>query len=282
MISSRVGVARLVFPLIATSSLRVYANQAPHLRGPDSFIRNSLADAPELYHLLPRSRVFRLDRPVQTYEGEVELSSMTRGFVDKDAQRKIIIESATDLFLKYGFAGTTMEQVAEAAGVVKQTVYNHFPSKEWLFRAIIENVSGSLRAMLPSEPSPSAGFHECLLTFSKHFLRLMLQPRSLGLYRILISEAPRFPELAKVVFMTGANQTTRRLAGYLGDHAKANGVDIADPQLAAEQFIGLLRGNIQLRALLMVRPAPTETQLDRAAEAAVSHFIRAYRTSPSA
>jgi AcrR family transcriptional regulator len=206
---------------------------------------------------------------------------MPRGIVDKEIQEKIIIEAATDLFLKSGFAGTTMEQVAEAAGVVKQTVYNHFPSKEWLFRAMVENVSGELRAMLPLDPSPTADFRKCLLTFSKRFLRLMLQPTPLGLYRILISEAPRFPELAKIVFMTGANQTNRRLAGYLRDHAKANELDISDFQLAAEQFMGLLRGNIQLRALLMVDPQPTEAQLDRAANAAVNHFLRAYRIPSS-
>lgn len=202
---------------------------------------------------------------------------MSRVIPDKQHQAKTILAAATNVFMRSGFAGTSMEQVAAEAGVVKQTVYNHFPSKEWLFRAMIDSANEELRATLPAAPPPDSDIRQCLLAFGKHFLRLVVRPTSLGLHRMLITEAPRFPELAKLVFSTGASRTTGRLADYFREQVKARHIVVDDPQLAAEQFLGSLRGNIQLRILLMAGPPPSSAQIDRAAETAVDTFLRAHQ-----
>lgn len=202
---------------------------------------------------------------------------MSHSNLDKELQQKVIIAAATRVFMRSGFAGTTMDQVASEAGVVKQTVYNHFPSKDWLFKAMIDNNNEDLRSTIPVSLLPESDVRECLLAFSRQFLKIIVKPTSLGLHRMLISEAPRFPDLAKLVFSTGASRIARLLADYFRKQTKEKRICVADAPLAAEQFLGSLRGNIQLRLLLMAEGPPSEEQIDKMAETAVDNFIRAHR-----
>lgn len=202
------------------------------------------------------------------------------------AKHRQILEAATRVFLRDGYAAASMDAVAAEAGASKRTVYNHFGSKEALFGTIVRGrCDRLLRAMpLPDDPGPDeTGDHPraILTALARQFLELVLQPESLDMHRLLLGEAARQPELGRMFYRSGPARAAEALAGYLARQAArtdGGGLRIEDPRLAAEQFFGMVLGHVQLRALLGVEPSPDAARLDATVEAAVSAFLAAHRS----
>ena len=194
-------------------------------------------------------------------------------------KRAAVLDAATRLFLESGYAATSMEQVAAAAGVAKQTLYNQFGSKEALFRAIVEELVRELVG--PLAHAAARGEPERVLhAFGSRFMDLMLRPTSLALHRLLVAEANRIPELAHEVFESGPAQAVHALATWLRTQVAHGQLTVSEPALAAEQFLGMLTGHIQLRALFGVCERPDAAALDAAVTHAVETFLAAHRVRP--
>jgi AcrR family transcriptional regulator len=194
-------------------------------------------------------------------------------------KRAAVLDAAARLFLEAGYGATSMDQVAAAAGVAKQTLYNQFGSKEALFRAIVEDLVRELVG--PLAHAAAGGAPERVLeAFGRRFLGLMLRPSSLALHRLLVAETNRFPELAHAVFDAGPVQAVQALAGWLRAQHAHGRLAVAQPALAAEQFLGMLTGHIQLRALFGVCVHPGDAALDAAIAHAVATFLAAHRARP--
>ena len=187
-----------------------------------------------------------------------------------------IQQAGTDIFLLQGYTSATMDMIAAEAGVSKQTVYNHFENKERLFKAIIEELTTNLMAPLLVRDAAQCDPEEVLSGLARDFLALMLRPSSLALYRLIVSESARFPELGEEIYATGAGRMLGMLSDYLSRETRSGRLSVAQPALAAEQFIGMLTGRMQLRALLGVAPAPDEAELKCREEYAVSCFLALY------
>jgi TetR/AcrR family transcriptional repressor of mexJK operon len=187
-----------------------------------------------------------------------------------------IQQAGTDIFLLHGYASATMDMIAAEAGVSKQTVYNHFVSKEGLFKAIIEDLTGTLMAPLAVHDAAQSLPEQVLRALGRDFLALMLRPSSLALYRLIVSESARFPELGGEIYAVGAGRLLAMLSDYLSRETRTGRLSTAEPDLAAEQFIGMLTGRVQLRALLGVCPEPDEADLRRRVDHAVACFLALY------
>lgn len=187
-----------------------------------------------------------------------------------------IREAGTDIFLRHGYAAATMDMIAAEAGVSKQTVYNHFQNKEGLFKAIIEDLTATLMAPLVVRDAAISAPEQVLQRLGRDFLALMLRPSSLALYRLIVSESARFPELGDEIYAVGAGRVIAMLSDYLSWETRNGRLSVAAPELAAEQFIGMLTGRIQLRALLGVGPTPKEEELRHRADHAVAGFLALY------
>ncbi|MGH6944084.1 MAG: TetR/AcrR family transcriptional regulator [Geminicoccaceae bacterium] len=186
-----------------------------------------------------------------------------------------IMDAAKGAFLREGYSAS-MDQVAAEAGVSKQTVYNHFGSKEGLFRAIVEELSSELLEVLVERVGARADPTGTLEAFARRFLTLLLMPSSLALHRMLVAEAPRFPDLAREIYVGGPARAVDQLAIYLAEESHNGTLAVEDPPLAAEQFFGSLRGNLQLRALLGVGAAPGAPEIERAVDHAVRNLVRSH------
>jgi hypothetical protein len=92
---------------------------------------------------------------------------------------------------------------------------------------------------------------------------------------MLVAEAPRFPDLAREIYLGGPARGASELALYLAQESRKGTLAVADPALAAEQFFGALCGHLQLRALLSPDDAPGEAEIERAIGHAVRGFLRA-------
>jgi TetR/AcrR family transcriptional repressor of mexJK operon len=190
-----------------------------------------------------------------------------------------ILDAAKRVFLRAGYSAS-MDLVSTEAGVSKQTVYNHFASKEGLFRAIVDDLASELLDVLVERVSTRADPARTLEALARRFLKLLLMPSSLALHRMLVAEAPRFPDLAREIYLGGPARAVDELASYLKEQSRRGMLAVEDPALAAEQFFGALRGNLQLRALLDPRDMPDEVEIEQAVTHAVRSFLNA-RTVPA-
>jgi len=187
-----------------------------------------------------------------------------------------ILAAARAVFLEVGYGAAGMDEIARRAGVAKQTIYNHFGGKDALFGEIITRLCDDLLRPL-SRPEPRARAPQAALTaLAREVMALMLEPSSLALHRLLMAEAPRFPELGRAAWRAGGERPVEALAGYLDEQTRQGALDVADPTLAAEQFFGLLVGHIQVRALLGIEAEPTAAARQAAIDEAVRTFLARY------
>ena len=208
------------------------------------------------------------------------MASQVADMSARTANRASIIAAATRLFARNGYAAS-MEHIAAEARVAKQTVYNHFASKEALLTAIVDTLVDRLGGALPEPDSGIDDPHATLLDYARRLVAILVQPEALGLHRVLIAGAPHHPELARIAYQTGVVQSTQRLARYLRGQTARGALAVPDPDLAAEQLLGALRGNIQLRALLLRDGGQDHAALERYAGAVIDAFLRAHRPTES-
>ena len=169
-----------------------------------------------------------------------------------------------------------MDAIPAEAVVSKQTVYSHFGSKKALFEAIIQ---GKCRELMPPDSLKlSAGQdHEKILRLFAHgFLMTILAAPNTALFRVVIAESVRFPELAAVFYRAGPATAYDYLAGYLGKLHQAGALSAPEPKESAHQFFTLLRGDLYFRRLLNLTPPPRSPEVEAVVGKAVSAFLAAH------
>ena len=190
-----------------------------------------------------------------------------------ERKRQTIQAAGAAVFLERGYEAASMDLIATEAKVSKQTIYNHFRSKDELFKAIIMEMTTALVAPLSVSEVAASTPQKLLQSFALDFLKLMLQPSSLAIYRLIVAESARFPELGAALYAAGAGHLIHKLADYLKSETKRGRLAIKDAEQAAELFVGMLAGRLQLRVLLGDIEAPTDAELGERAKVAVSSFI---------
>ncbi|GLY65084.1 TetR/AcrR family transcriptional regulator [Amycolatopsis taiwanensis] len=200
-------------------------------------------------------------------------------------KRRAIIEEATALFLRNGYQGTSMDEVAARAAVSKQTVYKNFADKEQLFTEIIrgvadrsEDVLDELGVVLRAADAKTGDDLERVLTeLAVRYLSAVLQPQVLRLRRLVIAEADRFPELARYYYEKAPVRAVQILAAELQAYAERGLLQVADPPLAANTFAYLVLAIPQDRALFHPGEEPRAEEYERIAKEAVRVFLAAHR-----
>jgi AcrR family transcriptional regulator len=195
-------------------------------------------------------------------------------------KRSAILEAATTSFLRNGYLGTSMDEIAALAGVSKQTVYKHFTDKERLFTEIVvstvdEASDPVYEEVLELEDSGDVGAD--LRDLARRQLAVVMQPRLMQLRRLVIGEVGRFPELGRTFYERGPGRTMAVLADAFARLAERGVLQLQDPLLAAAHFNWLIMSAPMNRAMLLGHdepPAPAE--LDRYADSGVQVFLAAY------
>lgn len=197
------------------------------------------------------------------------------------ARKAWILAAARAVFLKQGYAGTSMDSIAAAAGVSKVTIYKHFFSKERLFAEIVRDRTAGLVSSL-GETTAGLGLEETLCDFSSRILVDALNAESLCLNRIMIGESWRFPELAEAVHHAGREQLLDTVSAFLQRRMRQGELLETDPQVAAEDFIGLIFGSRYVGALLGFHPPVSASEASRMSERATRAFLTLYTPASSA
>lgn len=187
--------------------------------------------------------------------------------------REEILSAAADVFLESGYAGTSLDAVIERVGGSKRAIYSHFGGKRELFEAIAKRLSARPLAALSPEQIEDRPVEATLLDFGTRVLALLMAPKTLALYRLVVAEGVRFPELAHAFFEGGPGRATLGLAAALEKFVRRGELRIRDTYLAAEHFIGMLRDDLHLKVVLGLRPPPSAIEVNRAVREAVRIFL---------
>ena len=173
--------------------------------------------------------------------------------------RDRVLDSALQLFLEHGYGNLSMETIARDAHVSLRTIYRHFDGKAGLFGALIRRCSDQFIDSLSEEGT----LEESLVAFGREFLFRVTRPNVLRIRAILIGESPRFPDLATQFYEQGPTLTLGRLAQFFKRQQQLGHIRLIDPELLADQFISVLRGERLQRLQLGLEPIPDETEIDR-------------------
>jgi TetR/AcrR family transcriptional regulator, mexJK operon transcriptional repressor len=187
---------------------------------------------------------------------------------------QLLLAVAQREFLAMGFRDTGLESIARKAGVSKKTVYHHFGSKARLFLKIFEALRETWIVELSDIVLASHPPAYVLNAVALHLLDVGTRPEMVGLHRLFLNEAQRFPGLVSDNY--GEHGTARGmepLSAYLREAVDAGALRLDDIPLATEQFVQLVLGGIRIRLLLGVAKRPGLVERRRIARQAVDIFL---------
>ncbi len=197
-------------------------------------------------------------------------------------KRSAILDAATELFLAREYAGTSMEDIASAAAVSKQTVYKHFSDKETLFREVALGSVGRVGSAFQAKVAATAEANDvpaALHELARSYIDAVMSPMLLRRRQLVLREAGRFPDLAHKYHESGPRRTITALSTAFARLAERGELVIKDPRVAAAQFAFLIIGEpldaAMFRGVGRRRP---RRELHALADAGVEVFLAAYRS----
>lgn len=193
---------------------------------------------------------------------------------DEPPARERILSAAFSAFVEAGYAQTSTLEIARRARVSKRELYALVGNKQEMLVACIQARAERLRvpADLP-EPDDRAGLESALVTLGTQLLRETTDATVVAVFRLAIAEAVRAPEVAQALDKFGMRTSRAALTAVLAE-AGSRGLLEGRPADLAEQFAGLLWGNVQIGLLLGTIDPPSSREIARRAGDAVSAFLQ--------
>lgn len=190
-----------------------------------------------------------------------------------DPKTEQILAVATEIFMESGYAAAAMDAVAKRARVSKTTLYSRFSSKEQLFAACVAAVCDVLGGRLMPESFDDVDITTALQSVGEGLLGLIWSTHALRAQQIVLGEASRQPDLARIFYDSGPARTVDMVTRFFA-HAQAQGrLSITDPQFAARQFIAALLGHIDCELRLGLCTPPGEDERRQHVRAVVALFL---------
>lgn len=216
---------------------------------------------------------YLLDPP--GYDGDMTGAPLTYHQRVSTDKRAAILAAARELFSQHGYDKTSLLRVAEAAKVSTATLFRQFPNKAALFEAIVLNFWSELDTPgpAPAPGDPGAG----LRSLGSRYAALLLRDGMAGIFRLVISEAPQFPELARIQFDLGKAPFFDEVRRYIEDEDASGSLDVDDPEMAATQFLGMISNYVLWPRMLLVDWDLPAGKVDHVVDSAVDTMLARYR-----
>lgn len=185
------------------------------------------------------------------------------------------------LFLREGYAGTTMDDIAAAAGIARRTLYNNYAGKDALFLEIMDDATAfagafarGVREEFAAEIT-AGNLAERLHDLGRRLALGILRPEVIALRRLLVAEARLFPALAARYFDRAPGEVLDALADGFARLAAAGVLSIADPKTTAAQFAYLVVGE-PLDHAMLTGVMPNQAHVVACAREGVVTFLARY------
>ena len=184
-----------------------------------------------------------------------------------------ILKVASKLFLERGYDAVSLDDILERVGGSKSTLYSYYGGKEGLFAAMVQmkcrDKLTSFLTMDIADLGPKAG----LTTLGKQFWSIISDSEGQAMFRAMIAEAQRFPELASTFFAAGPEMAIRALRRNIEHWQKAGLLRCGNAEALAIQFLGIMMGNFHLKNLLGLSEPLTERQINAWVTRGVELFL---------
>lgn len=201
------------------------------------------------------------------------------------AKRSTVLQAAAAVFYREGYSGANIDLIAVEAGVSRQTVYNHHSDKETLFRAVLHDLTKRVNDVifetLATFPDRPVDLEDELVAFAVRFNRIWQCNQHGSCIRKLIdTEGERYPELFAGWREQGPGLIWTAVGARFKRLAQAGHLDIADPELAARQFLALVCADI--RMAIALGDSIDDAAHEQAARNGVRTFLRAFGSANAA
>jgi TetR/AcrR family transcriptional regulator, mexJK operon transcriptional repressor len=188
-----------------------------------------------------------------------------------EARRRAFLEAATAVFLEKGYANSTLDDVIARSGGSRQTLYTLFGGKQGLFEVIVSDYSSKIFGTLNVEDMLGQTPDQVLVELGIRYLQTVTSPVAVGLFRLLIAESISMPHMAKRFWEIGPNHDRTLLSSYFAHQARRGILQLTDPERAAQQFWGMLRGDYHIQGALCLCGPPTIEEVF--VKSAISRFL---------
>lgn len=192
------------------------------------------------------------------------------------AKRQAILDAAKELFVRNGYASTSMDAVAAEAGVSKLTVYSHFTDKETLFSAAVVARCEEQMPALFDELNRDVPAQTLLLNVARGFQTLINSPESIELHRLMVTLGTQDPQLSQIFFEAGPQRILQETERLLSRLEKTGQLRFDSPKTAAEHFLSLIKGVCNFRLLVGCGEMPDAATAEAHVQEVVGLFMRAY------
>jgi AcrR family transcriptional regulator len=200
---------------------------------------------------------------------------LAEGRLKPKAKEQEVLDVATEYFLKHGYLGASINEMARSSGISKESIYRYFSSKQQLFEAVIGRELVEYRRSLDRLDAMTRGMdlRTALIVVAEAMLGVITTDRTLALRRLIFDEATRSPEIGQHYYKIGPGRAYEVIETVLETHPHRS--DFDRPTLA-RHFAALLSWRLMLERQCAVRPAPTAAELTELASTMVDDFMKAF------
>jgi len=199
------------------------------------------------------------------------------GTIKKGRKFDQVLDGAREVFMRDGFEGASVDDIARAAGVSKATLYSYFPDKRLLFSEIARIECNRQAQNALDTIDANAPVETVLRAAADRLVRFFLSDFGLQVYRICVAESHRFPDLGSRFYASGPALLRERLSQLLSAYVARNELIIPDMDLACSQFGELCKSDLFVRRLCGMEAQFTEADIARVVNGVVEMFLARYR-----
>jgi TetR/AcrR family transcriptional repressor of mexJK operon len=194
----------------------------------------------------------------------------------RPSKRDAILKVAGDLFVTHGFRKVSVDQIVAAVPISRPTLYAHFKDKRALYSAVIgarcQRLLATLRDRIDSTQTPE----ETLFAIGYEFLDILLSDSAIHMHRTLAAEAQESPEIAELFYESGPKQMLQLVTDYLTRMHHQKLLNVPDPTLSADMFLGTIKGYAHLRCILGIAKPLSKKQMRARVAYAVNIMMKAH------
>jgi len=187
-----------------------------------------------------------------------------------------ILDGAATAFAQGGYEGASMSHIAAMAGVSKGTLYNYFAGKKDLFAAFVHRECTQRLMLMFEEVDESASAEATLLWIGRRIVDMLVSESGLLIYRMVVAETRKFPELAEAFYDAGPRRALHRMAELIDRQTASGQLAVPDAAFAAEQLFALMQARVVVKLRMGLAAEFPEDELDRVVREGVGLFLRGY------
>ena len=187
-----------------------------------------------------------------------------------------VLKGARDVFMKVGFEGASVDEIAKAAQVSKATLYSYFPDKRLLFLEVAKTECRRQADHAIETTDMSAPIATILHDIAIQLVNFLTSDFGQRMFRISVAEADRFPELGRQFYASGPGMIRERMIDLLQCAMTKGELQIDDVPLAADQFAELCKADLFSRMVLCITDTVTDAEKERVVAGAVATFMARY------